>query len=423
MADNFQELYKLRMKLYYNFFKMSSPESIFELQLELAASIVDAENNIKKNNNKDNFQYHLDRIYGLADSICWLFIDESVIKQLGLYESTITSLSAQEGNYLDLMKRFSEDAKGKILIFADLTRCISIGDLIEVISSDNIKLIEIKEKFPNDQHASALLRGRTGRQFSKMYWLTHYLKDEFGTLYRNKKPTKTIYVEKNYEYHYNLIPELIEKAKEEGTSIIQAEEGLAFMCQNFEFENDPSILRKCVEWGFEQPVIASTARLTENRDATVFHKPSLLFDTNYEYRVLLHEVDYSIMGVLDVEYIKGLFKSKGYGFKYIDDMLPKIEYEGVYYTLSYRFINNILSGMSTVDSTVEVMIDLLQKSLTAIENMTDDEKNYSKERPKDYKTFVSHLESNYKLKQAEDGNFIILEDVNGEEFMKIYSQN
>ncbi|TFF37708.1 hypothetical protein [Mucilaginibacter psychrotolerans] len=162
-------LKRKRITLYRRFDNVASPPHLFNLQVRLAKRIIEAELQIRLGGNKDTWGYHLDRLYALGDAMVWALLSQFTIRQLGRYESVRTSLIGQEGDYLQTMARYRSRAQTSIYLFADLTRCITIGDIIEVVGDDEIRIIEIKTSIPERPTAEQMLSGRNGRQFSKLF--------------------------------------------------------------------------------------------------------------------------------------------------------------------------------------------------------------------------------------------------------------
>ena len=285
------ELRQIREALYQRFDKISSPSELFLLQRSIAEEIIDCEKNIAQNSN-DNiiWKEHLKKLLSIGDSIVWLVLDPFTIRQLGKYESVRTSLANQEDMIVEILNRYQEKSEKSIFLIADITRCITVGDVIEVITSDRVRIIECKSSKPEVITAENLLKGRMGRQFSKAFWLQAYMETGFGKLYGHDRPSKTFEIETSSNSHIALIPGLIDKCmgNEDGVAYVQAELGLIYLAQRTDVELNDEIIMSMPK--LKKTVIASTARLIEEPKETIFHATPLVLNLPFEYRVILQEV-------------------------------------------------------------------------------------------------------------------------------------
>ena len=147
-----RQLRQKRELLYQRFDHIKSPKEVFNFQRTLADTIIESEINIARNYNRQSWHYHLDRLHALGDAVAWRCINDFTIRQLGKYEAVRTSLLDQKQGLLQLMESFRSRAKSELFVFADLTRCITIGDVILRLRYFNImaetNIHEMKRHIP-----------------------------------------------------------------------------------------------------------------------------------------------------------------------------------------------------------------------------------------------------------------------------------
>lgn len=411
----FAQLRNKREELYLLFDQISTPQDYYKIQIELAKNIIEAEEAIRMDKDKDDWQFHLDRIYSLGDAIAWLLINKFIIRQLSQYQSVRTSLIGQQGNFSALMESYDQEAKVSFYLFADLTRCITHGDIIKINSGDDINIIESKGQFTGNPSVTSLLSGRNGRQFSKTLWLANFLNSGFEVLYGKEKPTKTVEIDVDQQYHYHLLPELIDKCLEHGTALVKAEEGLVYLAQDLSSELHAISGPDLEKIKLRQPIVAGTARLVEKDRETGFHGPAMVFPIPLKYRILLQEVDINVYGILDVAYVSELAKAKGYNLSYNPNIGSfKLEKDGVGFNYHARFTNDIVINFQSVDTAVDMLIALYEK-VKPMGRLSKEEEDHLQKRPKNKEELKTFLTENYVIaKLDENGNIIEAYNMNGE---------
>lgn len=401
-----------REKLYKEFDDISKLIDIYKLQCKLADEIIESE----KNKSKIEWQIHLDRIYSIGDAIVWGILNEFVIRQLGKYDSVKTSLVSQGDGFKKIIFNYSDKAKNNLFIFSDLTRCITIGDVIQVLSPENVRIIEHKTSFPSIPSATNLLQGRVGRQFSKAFWLSRYLLHNYGQLYQQKKLTRTIEIDFERKYHFKLIPNLLKDCLNNNTSFIIAETGLIYLAQMVDKKENNDIIKSLPK--FNNAVLAGTARIIEEKRETIYHIPILRFPIPLKYRIMLNEVDINIIGILDLEYIKKRAQQLKYEFVTQQDGLHILKKNGKTHKFHQRFINDILINFLTVDTALKTLIKLFEK-IEEKPKLTEKEKEYLKSRPKNKKEFISFLEKKYVMVELnEEGDIVEAYNMKGEKIFQ-----
>lgn len=229
--------------------------------------------------------------------------------------------------------------------------------------------------------------------------MSRFFEEGFEKLYGYDKPVKTIEVNVDQSYHFNLIPELIDEClkKDKGTSFIQAEPGVIYIAQDTEKEMNENVMKKVQEldFEFETTAISSTARLIEMDRETIFHYPPLVFPIPLKYRILLNEVDINIICLVSRNYIREITKKYGYTYSENENGFPQLTKNKETKTFHMRFLNNILINFYAVSGVIENMVQLFDNLKT--DSLNINEKNYIKDRPKSKSNFIEFLKNNYNI--------------------------
>lgn len=392
-----ERLREIRYELYNKFNQVKNSIGFLDVQRDIASELIISETHLCADaidtDDKVIWQMHQDRLYALADALAWSVLHSHTIRQLAKYDSIRTSLVNQQDVFNNIVEKFAPHAKDSIYIFADITKCITIGDVIEVYDPESIAIHECKESQPGQASFANILRGRIGRQFSKAFWLQEYLNQGFGKLYRSDGVLKVIEDDSVNINHFGLLPSLIDECidSEQGFSQVRAEPGLLY----YAIEDGVEIEDIDVEppWGAGKVVIAGVARLVEERTETAFHLPPMGFPIPLKYRILLNEVDVIIIGVLDIDYLAELFSKRGYRISYSEGVLKvgKEELSEVH----PRFLNDILINFVSPQSIVDSIIGLFEKD-TLIDRL-EEEKDSIDGRPSGLEQFREFLEKNFEI--------------------------
>lgn len=410
-----ENLKERRRILYESFDKIQNQRDMFLFQEQIAYEILECEKMISTNKDESEFwKDHLQKLYSLGDALVWTVIDDFTIRQLGKFESVETALISQEDTVLNLIKDYKKTADNNIYLLSDITRCITIGDVIEVLSRGKVSIHESKSSMPDEISAENLLRGRMGRQFSKALWLLEYMKNGFGKLYKDELPTRTIEIEIEADTYFDKLTELMDDCltSEEGFAFSQVEPGLIYIAINNSFEISEKNISKIPK--MQNSTITSTASLIEEPRETIFHCPPMAFPIPLEYRIMLNEIDINIFGILDLEYIKKLCLELGYEYEITKDLYPVIRKGNKEHKFHIRFINDILKNFKNVKGTVKLLTSFFEELESRGSELSEEEKEYIENRPKTKNELIEYLDNKYVIASiGKDGQIISGHTMNG----------
>ncbi|WP_240416772.1 hypothetical protein [Paenibacillus periandrae] len=397
------ELMAYRYELYERFEKINSPYSFWELQKELVKALLKCEEEIMKSGEaeKEEWLYHQNRLYSISEAMVWSVLESFTIRQLGKFESGKTPLSSQKDTILKIIEKFEPLAKEKIYILADTTRCITTGDVVEVIQSpDKIHIYECKTSTPDE--IEEMLKGRTGRQFSKNFWLQEYLERGFGKLYKADLITRTIVVDvTEFQDNFSFLDTLIEEcmSNESGSSSVLAEPGLVYVAINTEYIEDAGSALITDRFDFKEPTWTGLSALVEEPRESIFHMPPLAFPISLKNRLHLLEVEVIILCYLDHAVLKDKFRSKGIEFTTSKEGFPELSKGGNSFKFHPRFLNEIMQSFQPIDKVVTQMTSLYDSTLNGL---TAEEQTYILERPSSVKEMIDYIHENYILTSEDD---------------------
>ncbi|MGH0800792.1 hypothetical protein ACQVTZ_12550 [Bacillus cereus] len=399
-----------REEIYKKFDEINDSYDFFMIQKILLEEILVAERAlVSKQEETYLWREHLDRIYAVGDALVWTVLDSFTIRQLGKYESVRTNLLSQEDVIRDIVDHYEKKAHQGLYILADLTRCLTIGDVVEIIAPDKILIHESKSSKPEKFTAMNILRGRIGRQFSKAFWLQKLLENGFEKLYNQEIPTKVIETSSPQTTHIHLIPELVEQClrSKDGFAFIQPETGLVYLAKNMELncELTDEVLNSMPK--LQSVSMASTARLIEDSRETIYHIPPLALQLPLKTRILLNEVEVNILCLLSRDYIEQVSSNQGFKYQEDDGGLPKLSKEGESRTFHVRFINDIMLNFVPVHETIRILTELFKELEKTRDELTVEEKDYLEKRPKTRDEFVKYLQDNYVIAEIDDSKNIV----------------
>lgn len=390
------ELIEIRKKLYETFEHSTSSREVYQLQRSLALEILRAEIGIQTESDPDPYSVHRNAIYSIGDALAWNLLHPFTIRQLGKYDSNIVSLNSQEKNYQDLLDQYESQSESTYYLFSDLTKCLTIGDVIEVKGREDIVIHEVKSSAPENVSVMGLLSGRIGRQFSKNFWITEYLKRGIGKLFDYPRLFKTILISGSQNSHFDILPDLIDKClnSPKGAASVQAEKGLFYLVQNLDYDFSPEVL--------EMPkpnttiFFASTSRLVEDKNETVYHIPILCFPLSLKHRILLNEVDIVVYGFLREDYVDEVASQYGYHFKMVNDQ-PTLVKNGVPFSFHVRFLNNVLIGLEPVPEMIMQMINTIETLNSNMDAMEKEFDQYTSGLPSNKDEMVAFVRNRFSL--------------------------
>ncbi|PGW87626.1 hypothetical protein COE01_00670 [Bacillus thuringiensis] len=404
------ELRARREEIYEKFDKINDSYDFFMLQKIILEEILVAERAlVSKQEDIYLWREHLDRIYAVGDALVWTVLDCFTIRQLGKYESVRTNLLSQEDVIRDIVSNYEKKAHQGLYILADLTRCLTIGDVVEIIAPDKIIIHESKSSQPEKFTATNILRGRIGRQFSKAFWLQKLLENGFEKLYNQEIPTKVIEISSPKTTHIHLIPELVEQClhSENGFAFIQPENGLVYLAKKMETNCELTDEELNSIPKLQSVSIASTARLIEDSRETMYHIPPLALQLPLKTRILLNEVEINILCLLSRNYIEEVSSNLGFIYQEDKDGLPQLSKGGKSRTFHVRFINDVMLNFVPLHETIRILTELFEALEETGDELTAEEKDYLEKRPKTRDEFVKYLQDNYVIAAIDDSKHIV----------------
>lgn len=405
------KLKERRFKLYYQFDNVSNSLELYELQLNLAKEIIETERSEQLNNIDKG--YHLDRVLAIGDAIVWKYIHPFTIRQLGNANQERINLSNQI-DFLNNIETIKNDLPNEIIIFSDLTKCITIGDAIRVVSFQKVDIIELKSGNVENSTPKDILKGRNGRQVSKAFWIQEYLNNDIGKFFNEDKVKVVLKIETEPIYRFEVIEKLFNNLNSEHQSVEVVDQVVLYFMSRLNENEDLNfeILKDHLVMDLDDKIVfATTARLVENYHETYLERPVLAFPNNIVVKSLLNEVDYIIMGFLNVTALNRLLESKGIKIDVDENGLINFQLKGRQNIFHNRFLNNVLYGFLSIDSLIEMLVEMINKHDTDLEHLQSKVLKYDENRPNTFERFLEHIKD-YNFEKSSRGGKVILTTLN-----------
>lgn len=145
----------------------------------------------------------------------------------------------------------------------------------------------------------------------------------------------------------------------------------------------------------------------------------MVFPIPLSQRILLNEVDINILGILDLNYVGDICRSKGYDFDETREHLPRLTKGSATHTFHVRFINDMIINFVPVVEEVNT-IQLFEALEESNGKLTDEEQEYINNRPSTKEEFAEYLINNYVLaRQDENGQIIEAMTMNGQNIFSL----
>lgn len=393
-------LRQIRENIYRLFDVLSTPSDFLRIQRVLASELIRAEKGIKTEKKNDDYNTHRNTLYSVGDALVWKVLHPFTIRQLGRYDSNYIALLPQENEFNELLEHYESLPQTSIYLFSDLTRCITVGDVIQANGPEDIVIHESKTSASENISLSELLSGRTGRQFSKNFWITEYLKKGIGKLFGYPQPFQTVLSKGSQTSYFHLLPDLIEKClnNPKGGASIRPEKGLSYFAQqsNYKFSSEslqpPEPINKIL--------LASTFGLIENKNEAVYHVPIMCFPLSLEHRILLNELDVVLYGMVSTGYIDEVASQYGYRFT-IEKEVPTLYKADKPFPFHIRFINDLLIGYRPVREAIEEIISAIETAFSNPDEMEKKLNEYKTGLPSNKEELMKSIEDKFSLERKE----------------------
>lgn len=349
-----EQLRNERQSLFKKWIRVGSFEDLLGIQEQIADSIRKCERTLGTAENKNDLQFHIERLRLYADGLVWLVLHPHTIRQLAKNPGPQRLIEAQGKAFDQVLESAWEHLKtDKVPVFiADITNVIKIGDLVLCTNPEMPRIVECKTRLP---HPRLFTQGRFGRQVSRAMGTLRYLSKGSAKVFGDE--------------HYRLVLESPHVSKRNWEAVAKActtaiSDGRAFIqLSDHEFlwayarRNQDSVLADVAEYG--KPLTCSyfgTSLGLMNMSDGLF-PPPIVWPISSELRFPLMEEDIVVAHLVDATAFEcDLGNGERIEICAQEDFPIRVVTGGKEYPLSKRFIYDVLYGFEAVSNCVQGLI-------------------------------------------------------------------
>ena len=378
-----EQLRTTRRALFDQIEKLDSLQALYEFQRAIAEEIQRSEQLAKKDKwGEHKWHIHLLRSYG--DALAWMLLHPYTIRQLAKNPSPPPSLLSQQDSFQYVLETGHEYAdKGILVLISDITNCLKIGDLVLCYHPERPGLIECKLGHTLPE---LLMRGRTGRQISRMMGTLQHLYEGKAKLYGESKLRVAVETTSQIEYTWDIVNRTVSDALSTGLGVGASSDSdltWAFVGDDSHLEIPQEV--RTFASNFEIPCCGCHARPLEEANPRV--PPPAVWPIARDCRFALMELEVILFHLVDIQRFAEAVTERG---RIIEILVTKAGFnDGSFlveagdhrYTLSSSFLADVVYGFQTIESTAKSMIEFASQ-ISELERISKPPTPSSTGRPK-----------------------------------------
>lgn len=364
-----EQLRSNRRRLFDQMEKIDSPKSLLEFQLAIVEEIKKSERSANNDETGEHkWHIHLLRCYG--DALAWELLHPHTIRNLAKNPSPPASLIDQKDGLkhtIESAHDFTDD--GIPVLISDITNCLKISDLVLCNDPELPSLVECKG---GNFVPELSMRGRSGRQQSRAISVLKYLYDGKGKLYGESGSSTIIDINVDVKHTWDSVNQTVSKAIRTGFGFDISDESdivWAFIDDD-RYDNPPFPTKELKNLApkFKIPFIG--CHLVPLDYANPRIPPPIVWPIYRDYKFALMEGDVVLMHLIDVEKFKKIVTKNGRVVEILrkrnvlDEYCFLVEIDGKRCRLSYCFLENVVYGYETIESSAKCIIETANKALT-----------------------------------------------------------
>jgi hypothetical protein len=347
------------VRMFDQFEAIDTPWSLYEFQVALADAIRRVEPASFAEGSSPQ-KDHLRRLRRLGDGVAWKYLHPHAIRQLAKNDGGSPPISVQKGfnRTLSLAEGYAKDGLG--VVIADLTTCIRVGDVIVCTDPERPAILE------SGGHPAWNSRGRKGRQHRRGRAIQELLHIGAGFLDGQAAPVVTVEISIDSEHSWPALETAITRAINEGFAAVSHGPGDVIVAVE-NVDDTATALKQAAEsvagW---RRVEVGIIRVLEHRPDPRIAPPSVwAISAASRLAVLLSDV--YIAHLVDPYQFLGRYgdASAVVAIKAVHDVESFIaQVHDSELELSGHFLDDVLFGFSTIDSTRNRMLAFAQETTT-----------------------------------------------------------
>lgn len=340
------------------------PSRLLEFQFRLADAILEAEADTGKTSGFNRHAYLLRRC---QDSLAFRPLAPHALRQLLGTESPRAHCISGQGDGFETTRKTAERyAKdGHLVLLADLSHVVRVGDLIVCDNPCVPSIIEVKAGRLAPKHAT---QGRRGRQISRSLGTIEYLQNDYAHVLGQPIPKLALQSREAMQFNWNAVNDVAVTALREGIAIarisdydviiaVHAADGRPVsgdpILGDIERMRSPCFASHAV--GLLRPEMLTLPPLAWPID------DAPILSLMEEQLVVGHAIDLARFTDPVEEGFRVLSASYDHGFL--------TDRSGERGTASVRFIYDVMFGYATIESTIAALREMHDLTKTAIEGL------------------------------------------------------
>lgn len=363
MPRSATHLRSIREDLLRSFFQSEDPAALFELQVRLAHEIRASEPLVGKDEG-----WHRRRLRNIGDAIAWRTLTPHAIRNLSIPGSKPPALSGQGAAFDHVLETGRlANGEGMVVIIADVTNCISTGDLAICGDPDAPYIVECKL---SARSPSTWMQGRRGRQFSRARAVGQYLDKGRGLIPGTPMEKFAVEVAAEAEHNWEHVNSAVHSAMSAGTGLVRLDREVIWAKRPDDDAEHRVGIADIFPKGTPILVGCHSALLTD--DAPHAHPP-LTWQVDRDVAVALAELDIVVCHALDAR-IFSKFTTERALLGDVVELAPGVSgvaaiVDGEPTVLGPRFLVDVLYGFETVASGANHMLKALEASNDTIRGL------------------------------------------------------
>lgn len=371
-----------RLEMIERFESVDSPRALFEFQVALADAIRGVEPTAYSGRD-DDARFHLRQLRLIGDAVAWRLLHPYAVRKLAGPAAAPPSLISQ-GEAFDRVLEFAEQCAGSgaLVLIADVTNVIGIGDLIICNDRERPGVLE------SGGSAEHLGKGRKGRQMMRALAVLRLLHTGEAKLEGLEALTQTIEIDTELDHSWSAV----EVAA--GTALKVGKGGRAFDAGDVVWgvradersAHPPPEVESALE-RMHSPCVSWNSYRLEH--PTSFVPPPLEWPLPHDVRIALFERELRLIHVVDLDAFCRVHpggriteaqldgRSSGRAGIVVSTSAGDVR-------VATRFIEDVLDGYQTIETTAHSIIDFVLASQRLDDATVDD--------PTDKPTDVARIE-------------------------------
>lgn len=350
--------------------------ALFELQEELAAEIKRVEP-VAFGDRRSAEREHLKLLRLVGDALAWKTLHPHTIRQLAKHPGKPPALGSQ-GRAFDFVLECAHAVAetGVAVRVCDLTNVLRIGDLV-IGDYEQPSLVECAL----DGSGQYKKTSRKGRQVARMEGVVGVLRDGFGHIPGTAVPIVVQATTGEIAYNWALVERAARKALTDGGAVVREGSDVVWAIRSGTDPRGGPFAKEAMRLtaDFAEPLVSNSAEVLDHPSPLV--PPPLSWPLPLELRQALVERDLRLLHVVDLAHFLSIEHEgariteirRNKGGNLLEPCFTFTRPDGVRGFASTRFVEEVLHGFMTIDSSVRLLLSEIGEFDDDVHGLTIDE--------------------------------------------------